>query len=838
VSFCGVSTISAWAVSWDTDDVSRFLPIFCEFHFCLATHWSRLASTGSIFPTKDWERVNRMTSRTSFLRIFSAALCLSLLSQAASPQSAPLLISDSLTVDPERQVFTATGNVEVYFDGAKLTAPSVTYDQGGDRFSIEGPFVLSDASGTSVTYGEFAELSPDLAEGVIYAVRQVIEDNLQVAARQVTRSGGRLTEFSRVRASSCRICSGSDIPIWEVRAEEAVHDEEAKTVTYRHAQLRIRDIPVAYTPWLRMPDPSVTRADGFLPPTLTVNSRLGSRIGLPYFKTLGDYADVTVAPNIAIGGSASQTVEGRYRQFFHNGYVELNGAVSSDELTDDGLRAFLFTNGHFLFESGVDLKFQSQSASDRTYIGTYDFFARDRKTFRGDEIIFEDDRLRDNVTISRHRDGEVIEFSYAGFTPLRDPTYLYDGPNRVVNSQWMRELNFGELPGTMRLSVVGQVDANDFGSTNARQVDIARGSVNLSWRDSRDVGEQLKLYSDVGVFLDSYRVFDDVSWDATQSGAAYLVATKLARPIAFEGSDRGAASLVPSLQFMTFKSGGLSLPTVDGSTIDLLDPYNYSNLNRFRRLNRDQNVAYDVTTLEADLTYRYRFVGGVYFGAGVNQDFVLSSSDVSLDDSRIYSLDFGREGSGLTYSLTSKFNQDADRIYDAASFSAPIERFTVSGAYLRQDVDPAFANALAVERWSVDISAPLTPHLSGLIGTTFNALATDDSFATAALNYDDGEVWRASISGRYDRDLERYDQVDAEVRRRMDWGGDLYAVHSDDFDTTNRLGVGLEYSNECVEFLAGVTRVQNATTGLDATTELSIELRLGSFGAERARTCG
>lgn len=617
-----------------------------------------------------------------------------------------------------------------------------------------------------------------------------------------------------------------------------MHDEAAKTVTYRHAQLRIRDIPVAYTPWLRMPDPSVTRADGFLPPTLSVNSRLGTRIGVPYFKTLGDYADLTVAPNIAIGGNASQTVEGRYRRFYRNGYVELNGAVSSDDLSDASLRAFLFSNGHFLFENGVDLRFQSQSASDPTYIGTYDFFDRDRKTFRGDEIVFEDDRLNDNLMITRHREGEILEFSYVGFTPLRDPSYLYDGPNRVVNSQWMRELNFGQLPGTVRLNVVGQVDANDFGSANARQVDIARGSVNLSWRDSREVGDQLKLHSDLGVFLDNYHVFDDVSWEDSQFGASYLAATKLERPIVFAGSDWGASTLTPSLQFMTFKSGGLNLPTVDGSTIDLLDPYDYSDLNRFRRLNRDQNVAYDVTTVEVDVTLQYRAIGGFYFGGGINQDFVVSSSDLNLDDSRIYTLDLGREGSGLTYSLTSKFNQSADRIYDAASFSVPIDRLTVSGAYVRQDLDPAFANAEALERWSLDISAPLTSHLSGAIGTTFNGFETDDSFATGSLNYDDGEVWRASISGRYDRDLERYDQVDAEIRRRMDWGGDLYAIHSDNFDTTSRLGLGLEYSNECVEFLAGVTRVKNATTGFDGATELSIELRLGSFGAERARTCG
>lgn len=54
-----------------------------------------------------------------------------------------------------------TENIEVYIYGAKPTASSLTYDQGGDRFSVDGPFVLSNAIGTSVTCDEFAELSPD-----------------------------------------------------------------------------------------------------------------------------------------------------------------------------------------------------------------------------------------------------------------------------------------------------------------------------------------------------------------------------------------------------------------------------------------------------------------------------------------------------------------------------------------------------------------------------------------------------------------------------------------------------------------------------------------------------
>ena len=36
-----------------------------------------------------------------------------------------LLVSDAVTLDPEADLFTATGDVEVYFDGNTLTAPKV-----------------------------------------------------------------------------------------------------------------------------------------------------------------------------------------------------------------------------------------------------------------------------------------------------------------------------------------------------------------------------------------------------------------------------------------------------------------------------------------------------------------------------------------------------------------------------------------------------------------------------------------------------------------------------------------------------------------------------------------
>lgn len=791
-----------------------------------------------------------LTTFHSIRRVLLATACVAgLLYPATLPaegqsrsRDAPLLISDSLSIDPEGELFVASGNVEIYFEGAKLTAPSVTYDQTADRIAVEGPFVLTDASGSSVTFGEFAEVTPDLAEGVFYAVRQVIEQNLQVTAGEVRRSGGNLTEFQTVRASSCRVCEGS-VPIWEVRARSAVHDEEAKTVTYRHAQLRIRNIPVAYTPWLRMPDPSVSRADGFLPPTITVNSVLGNRIGVPYFKTLGDSADITVTPNISLyeggaGQTVSQTLEARYRQFFYRGYVEMHGAVSTDDLTDDDLRAYLFSNGLFRYDNGFELKFQTQSASDRTYVGTYDFFAEERETFRGDIITFADDRLTSSFNLNRSRPGELIDVNYMSFVPLREPTYLYDTANSILNAQYTRTLSMGELPGQLRVNLVGQGDANNFGPTNARRMDVSRGSLNLSWTDRRNLGDHLKWQTDLGLFLDRYLVEDDATYSGEQSGSSEFAMTRLEWPILRETETGGTHSLTPSLQFMTFRAGGLNLPAIDGTSIDLLDPYNYSDLGNFPRIDRQQAGAYDISTAEVELTYQYRTAGGYYIGGGVVQDFILSTSNPSLENARLYAIQFGRDSGEMTYGLALKYNVDGERIYDSASFKLPIGTLTLAGDYLRQDNDQAFARTDAVERWSLGISGGLARGLTGSVATTFNAFEDDASFVTGSVTYDRGDTWRAMWSGNYDRDLERYDQIDAEIRRRMDWGGDIFVTMSDDFDTTNRKELGLVYDNECIQFRAGVSRVENATTGLDATTELSIELKLGSFGVENAKTCG
>ena len=58
-------------------------------------------------------------------------------------------------------------------------------------------------------------------------------------------------------------------------------------------------MPVAYIPYLRMPDPSVDRAIGFLVPEAVLTSNLATGLKLPYFIPMGLSSDLLLTPYLS-----------------------------------------------------------------------------------------------------------------------------------------------------------------------------------------------------------------------------------------------------------------------------------------------------------------------------------------------------------------------------------------------------------------------------------------------------------------------------------------------------------------------------------------------------------
>ena len=196
------------------------------------------------------------------------ALCIALAliqtSPAALAQSVPTLLADSIVINPD-QSLTADGAVEVLFKGQHMTARRVTYDRTTNRLKIDGPIYLDDGQGT-VMLADEGDLSADFRNGILTSARMVMDDQLQMAARQINRVDERYTQLSRVTASSCQVCASNPVPLWEIRSSRVVHDQLDHQIYFDNAQFRFAGIPILWLPRLRMPDRRSNAPRGFCYP--------------------------------------------------------------------------------------------------------------------------------------------------------------------------------------------------------------------------------------------------------------------------------------------------------------------------------------------------------------------------------------------------------------------------------------------------------------------------------------------------------------------------------------------------------------------------------------------
>ena len=125
---------------------------------------------------------------------------------------------------------------------------------------------------------------------------------------------------------------------------------ENTNIVYKNVVVRVKGVPVAYIPYLRMPDPSVDRAQGFLIPEAVLTSNLATGLKLPYFIPIGLSSDLLVTPYFS---SKTRTLEYRYRQKFRSGHLAVKGALSDDDLLVGKFRYFSQLVGSFKLGLGL-----------------------------------------------------------------------------------------------------------------------------------------------------------------------------------------------------------------------------------------------------------------------------------------------------------------------------------------------------------------------------------------------------------------------------------------------------------------------------------------------------
>ena len=189
-----------------------------------------------------------------------------------------------------------------------------------------------------------------------------------------------------------------------------------------------------FFPYLRLPDPSLKRATGFLVPQLTTSTTLGTALKTPYFFKLSANKDITLTPVLS---AKTNTLNYRYRQAYKTGQLHVEGAISHDTLLPNHSRGYLIGNAAFKLKNGYSLGMQLQSVSDPSFLFEYD--------------VSEIDRLESNITVKRTQRQKNSELRFSNYQSLRDSENNSTQPTLVTEGFTQRRLHPGSIGGVLDL---------------------------------------------------------------------------------------------------------------------------------------------------------------------------------------------------------------------------------------------------------------------------------------------------------------------------------------------------------------------------------------------------
>ena len=285
---------------------------------------------------------------------------------ALSQQIETQITADSVIVNSEG-ILKAEGNLVVQHGIVKVKAEALFFNRKDNSIKFNKIREFYDGKAIVFSASE-ADINGELSDGIIKAARLLLDETIKIRAEEVRLKNGEISDAKRIsRVTSCEECEGEN-PKWYLTASSAKRDFENFNIVYRDVTVRVKGLPIAYLPYLRMPDPSVDRARGFLVPEAVLTSNLASGLKLPYFIPLGISSDLLITPYFS---SKTKTLEYRYRNKFRKGELTVKGAFSDDDLVNKDFRYFSQLVGKYKLGYGIDLNFNVAKVGDSSYLGDY-----------------------------------------------------------------------------------------------------------------------------------------------------------------------------------------------------------------------------------------------------------------------------------------------------------------------------------------------------------------------------------------------------------------------------------------------------------------------------------
>ena len=209
-----------------------------------------------------------------------------------NPEEASLQVNANSTEALENNVAVLEGDVQISQGYRQIRSNSARIDQTNRNVDLQGNVQFREPG--MLLLGSSAEIDIDSKEVTINNATYVLhEAAVRGSAKTLTRTNDGVITISDATYSTCEPGDST----WQMATSEIAIDQESGFATVKNAQLRVKDIPVFYFPWIKFPI-NDQRTSGLLFPTINSSTDNGFDYAQPIYWNLAPDYDATITPRL------------------------------------------------------------------------------------------------------------------------------------------------------------------------------------------------------------------------------------------------------------------------------------------------------------------------------------------------------------------------------------------------------------------------------------------------------------------------------------------------------------------------------------------------------------
>ncbi|AZL15519.1 LPS-assembly protein LptD [Rickettsiales endosymbiont of Stachyamoeba lipophora] len=288
----------------------------------------------------------------------------------ALPDDKITINADKIEHDSQSDITTATGRVEIAYEGRILIADKVIYYKNSDSAYAIGNVTLLDEKG-NIAFANKVILTDKLTKGLVKAIEIRLANNGYLRAKSAIKTNAEDTIFYDGKYTACK-CNGFG-PMWQINSKKSLVLNKGETLKHYNAWFEIYHAPIFYIPYISHHGPKAQRRSGFLVPKYAHGTQLGWSVKVPYYFNIAPNKDLITS--IQYFSMEEPVLFNHGRWLTPLGKIELRQSITNPkkdpEFPKKRFKGHVNLIGDLKFENDWNAFFAFYKAHDKTYLKKY-----------------------------------------------------------------------------------------------------------------------------------------------------------------------------------------------------------------------------------------------------------------------------------------------------------------------------------------------------------------------------------------------------------------------------------------------------------------------------------